>query len=298
MEGNKLSSNKSIRFFLPCGGCETDWMQARWGTPRGKSDPVKLHERAWLGLRKSSPWGVKGEDKHYCNKGLRKVGGQPIWLEEGGISILHGKSQQAWSERKISHTVSRHAIRTCWMNESVKQADLPQATHRTQAKQLEVTAGFIPPTPPQAGLVFLGEEKEYMVGSLTSIGSEGFSWPTPGMELGKADGGMSQAELFVCSSGQGHARVNKYTGASVAAAWSNRSACLFWRFELGSKWLSGPPFPEVKTSRQQLGSSPGQPGALPNNTVYTWSSCHQAILKFITCNGHANLPPTACGMSS
>lgn len=26
-------------------------------------------------------------------------------------------------------------------------------------------------------------------GSLTSIGSQGFSWPTPGMELGKAGGG-------------------------------------------------------------------------------------------------------------
>lgn len=48
-------------------------------------------------------------------------------------------------------------------------------------------------------------------------------------------------------------------------------------FELRSKWLSGPPFPEVETSRRQLRSSTGQPGAPPNNAFHIRSSSHQAI---------------------
>lgn len=48
-------------------------------------------------------------------------------------------------------------------------------------------------------------------------------------------------------------------------------------FELGSKWLSGPPFPGVETSRQQLRSSTGQPGAPPNNAFHIRSSFHQAV---------------------
>lgn len=79
------------------------------------------------------------------------------------------------------------------MSESVKQADLPQATHRTQAKQLEVT-GLSAPTntkQDQNSLERSGiyQQRPRTFGSLTSIGSEGFSWTTPGRELGKAGGG-------------------------------------------------------------------------------------------------------------
>lgn len=79
------------------------------------------------------------------------------------------------------------------MSESVKQADLPQATHRTQAKQLDVT-GLSAPTntkQDQNSLERSGiyQQRPITFGSLTSIGSEGFSWTTPGRELGKAGGG-------------------------------------------------------------------------------------------------------------
>lgn len=68
-------------------------------------------------------------------------------------------------------------------------------------------------------------------------------------------------------------------------------------FELGSKWLSGPPFPEVETSRQQLRSSTGQPGAPPNNAFHMGHPFHQAVFFFVTHNGCTNLPPTSCRMS-
>lgn len=51
-------------------------------------------------------------------------------------------------------------------------------------------------------------------------------------------------------------------------------------FELGSKWLSGPPFPEVETSRQQLRSSAGQPGAPADNAFHMARSFHRAFFFF------------------
>lgn len=69
-------------------------------------------------------------------------------------------------------------------------------------------------------------------------------------------------------------------------------------FELGSKWLSGPPFPGVETSRRQLRSSAGQPGAPPNNAFHRRKSFHQLFFFFFTtCDGYANLPLTICRVS-
>lgn len=88
------------------------------------------------GSEKSSLWGVKGKKEHCPSKVLGKQGFNP-WREPASLAGEEGLTQQAYNKDLL-------------MSESGKQADLPPATHRTQAKQLEVTV-LSAPTPTKQG---------------------------------------------------------------------------------------------------------------------------------------------------
>lgn len=107
---------------------------------------------------------------------------------------------------------------------------------------------------------------------------------------------MSQVELFVLQDRDMQEAINTLEPLWLGLGARDQLVCSR-EFELGSKWLSGPPFPGVETSRQQPRSSAGQPGAPPNKTFRRGKSFRQ-LFFCIACSGYANLPPTTCRVLS